>query len=146
MRFTMCPSNDKKSDIEKLDFIINESFEALQNNEDDLKKVFREEGLDYDETVKEGKQFIANLKREYRFKKAEEKKIMILKIIDHLKNKTLDKLKAELAKTFSVSDTPVLAPAFFHKLEKLTNQDLEDISLEQEILKIIESELNKDHE
>ena len=136
----MCPPNKKKSDFKILDFIINESFEALENTEDDLKVVFHEEGLDYEIIKRHGKEFISNLKREYIFKKAEEKKIIVQEILNNFKKKTIEKIRQDLTASLIGPDAPELAPTFFHKLEKLYDQDLEDIALEQEILEIIETE------
>lgn len=132
-------SEREKELIERL---INLMFEPLENNPELLKADLAEEGVDYDQVASEGESFVRLLiskqKLVYAKRERENRLSEIGMLLIDLKNKGRDEIIKTLHVLFPNTENEPALQGFFHKLTSAaTDEDIEEILQDVEILKLL---------
>ena len=121
--------------------------EPIKQKPTELRRAFREEGLDYDRLAQEGLDLIHSFEREQRFTKAKENRHILLKLIEDVKIDRYKGRRQDLVTAFKKIFSPGKPNlAFFHKLESVDDNELQEMLNEATILEIFEKQLQKKKE
>jgi len=115
--------------------------EPMDQNPVELKRAFKEQGLDYDELVRKGLQVVHSAEREERFAKAKEKRDLLLNLMKDVKADRYKDRRPDLVAAFEkIFSSEQASLAFFHKLESVNDEELREMLNEAEILEMFEKQ------
>ena len=143
----MANSGQGKDDAKNLERLL----EFLYNTEtDDLgetKEILTDYGLDSHELVTSGMQLIRSLERNERIKIAKAKHKRLGEIFHKLKSvdvkQPIDEVRKRIDEIFEGETDSQLALAFYHKYERLSEEDIRNLLSDVELLDLLEEELKK---
>lgn len=115
--------------------------EAIENNPESLKASLESEGINYDELVTRGKEFIDSIKRDQDFAEAREKRGRILELFERIKSGSSSESREDKIEALKLLFTPKkdtsAFQAYFHKLESLNENDIDSMMEDSQLLNFL---------
>ena len=136
-------NSEQDSKRKFIDSLLNFLYPSVESNPEEERRLLEEIGYNYDELSREGLDYVKTIQRRELTQIAREKRKRILSILSHLGSLSADKgsVAVKLREMMSKGDANVQLA--FHKLEKLTEDELQvilsDVDALNKINQIIES-------
>jgi hypothetical protein len=136
-----------KDYAEKLDRLLRFLYDTEESKPEEVKEVLASYGINPEELVTEGMQFIRSLEKKERVKIAHAKRKRLAEVFHQLKSidarQPIDAVRKRVDEILKGDNDSQFALAFYHKYDSLSEEDLRNLLSDAELLNLLEEELKK---
>lgn len=136
-----------KDYAEKLDRLLRFLYDTEESKPEEVKEVLASYGIDPEELVNEGMQFIRSLEKKERVKIAHAKRKRLAEVFQRLRSidakQPIEAVRKRVDEILRGESDSQFALAFYHKYDSLSEEDLRNLLSDAELLNFLAEDIKK---